>query len=80
MVDMRPTRSAATESAAVLSLALLAADGDVPALASLSTKKGGFSGADGTMEVDPEGSGATVESTLSAGAGKSADLAATITC
>lgn len=61
-------------------LTLLAAEGDFPAVASLSTNQGNFSGSDGTLEVDAEGSGATVETTLSAGAGTSADLVATISC
>ena len=61
-------------------LTLLSADGDFPAVASLATMKNSFSGSEGTLEVDEDGAGATVESTLKAGSGKSADLVATFTC
>ncbi len=61
-------------------LTVLGEDGDFPALASLATKKGSFSGGDGTFKVDDLGSGATVDATLQAGAGKSVDVVATITC
>jgi len=61
-------------------LTVLGEDGDFPALASLATKKGNFSGGEGSFKVDDEGSGATVDATLQAGAGKSVDVVATITC
>ncbi len=61
-------------------LTVLGENGDFPALASLTTKKGTFSGGEGTFEVDEEGSGATVDAALKAGAGKSVDVVATITC
>lgn len=61
-------------------LTLLAGDGDIPAVASLATKKGSFSGADGTLDVDPDGGGAEVDAELRGSGGKTANLVATITC
>ena len=73
-----PTVYKAADGASTLTV--LSADGDFPAVASLSAKQGGFSGSDGALDVDPDGGGATVEATLKSGSGKSADLVATITC
>lgn len=63
-----------------LTLTLLGEDDDFPAVASLTTKQGTLSGSEGTIDVDPEGGGAEVETTLTGGQGKPVDLVATFTC
>ena len=73
-----PTVYKAADGATTLTV--LAANGDFPAVASLATRKGGFSGSEGTLDVDADGAGATVEATLKSGDGASTDVVATITC
>lgn len=61
-------------------LTVLGEDGETPAIAALATKKGGFSGAEGTIEVDPDGGGVELDTTLQGDGGASVDVVATITC